>query len=144
VAWSKFSLEDPHIPRAAVDSVVTTATQRAGFTHSKFSACTRKGKSPYWLIPGLTTIDTVLRRELASVITEVMTDTENSSDFSTFLSLVSVGNFSGSSGGVFYDLTIRGLNPVKGKIFFSCARCSGKNEQYCASAFVAYTGYNFT
>jgi len=53
------------------------------------------------------TIGTFLRRELAPIITEVMTDTENSSDFSTFLSLVSVGNSSGSSGSVFYDWTIR-------------------------------------
>jgi hypothetical protein len=73
-----------------------------------------------------------------------MTDTENSSDSSTFLSLVSVDNFSVSSGRVFYDWTIRGSNPVRGKRFFSCPRCSGKNEQYCASAFMAYTGYNFT
>jgi len=92
----------------------------------------------------LTTMGTFLLRELAPVITEVMTDTAYFSDFSTFLSLASVGNFSGSSGNVFYDWTIGGSNPVRGKRFFSCARCSGTNEQYRASAFVACTGYNFT
>jgi len=61
---------------------------------------------------------------LAPIITEVMTDTKNSSDFSTFLSLLSVGNFSGRSDDVFYDWTI----PIRGKRFFCCARSSDKNE----------------